>query len=629
MKSTVGFRLPNPSLRRCTHDPLLANHCSPSHDHATPPKLPSLHGDGERSEMSNLVRLGSSGRRLLPLALRLSLLGSVASGVVLFAAAAGQSKPAKTTARGGSLTFLSSSDVGTLDPGRACAEFDYSVVAPVSRSVFYYTPGGSGISPDLASKPAIVSKDQKTITIHLRRNIRFAPPVNRSVTSADVRYGIERLFTKQVASCYAVIYFGDLVGAPANYGSYKRISGIKTPNAQTIVFHLKHPTAGGFVPALAMPGAIAVPKEYAQKYDRANPSTYARHLVGTGPYMTQSYKPGVSIVLVRNPNWKASTDFRPAYLDRITISEGNSDLSIAAQRALSGSSMICCEQNLPGPALKAASQKPNQLHATSAGGIYFMTLNYKIKPLDNVNVRRAISAVLDRQSFLLTLGGSYAAEPATGWLPPGVPGYTPNEGSNFDFMPKTTGNPAVAKKYMLLAKKQGVPVSADGKYTGKSKLVIMGINTEPASKSPLLVQDALQQLGIQSTVKLVSFEAYNSKYCYYTNLVPAVCAWNSVFKDFPDGLGILAIFDRSLQLTGTLIPSAAVEASVQKALRTPSGPKRAAAWQRSNRIVTSLSNSIPFAWPKTVAVTSANVVAAPINPLYTGTPVDFNYVQLK
>jgi peptide/nickel transport system substrate-binding protein len=575
--------------------------------------------------MSHLVRLGSSGRRRLSLGLRLSVLVSIAAAFVLFGAAVGQSKPA---AKGGSLTFLSSSDVGTLDPGRACAEFDYSVVAPISRSIFYYKPGGSGMSPDLASAPAIVSKNQKTITIHLRPNIRFAPPVNRAVTSADVRYGIERLFTKQVASCYASIYFGDIIGAPTTYGSYKRISGIETPNALTIVFHLKHATAGGFVPALAMPGAVAVSKEYAQKYDRANPSTYGTHLVGTGPYMMQSYKPGVSIVLVRNPNWKASTDFRPAYLDRITISEGNADLSIAAQRALSGSSMICCEQNLPGPAIKAASQKPNQLHATSAGGIYFMTLNYKIKPLDNVNVRRAISAVVDRQSFLLTLGGSYAAEPGTGWLPPGLPGYTSNEGSNFDFMSKT-GNPAVAKKYMLLAKKQGVPVSADGKYTGKARLVIMGINTDPASKSPLLIQNALQQLGIQSTIKLVSFEAYNSKYCYYTNLVPAICAWNSVFKDFPDGLGILSIFAPSLQLVGTAIPGPVVEASVQKALRTPSGPRRAAAWQQTNNVVTSFSNSIPFAWPKTVAVTSANVVSAPINPLYTGTPVDFSYVQLK
>jgi peptide/nickel transport system substrate-binding protein len=575
--------------------------------------------------MFNIVKPGSPVRRWLPYGMGLVavLVAAVVLGVGI---AAGQS----TTAikKGGSLTFLSASDVASLDPGRVCAEFDYMVVAPVSRSVFYYKPGSVKLTPDLASAPAIVSNGGKTVTIHLRPNVAFAPPVNRAVTSADVKYGIERLFTKQVASCYASIYYGDLVGAPTNYGNYKPIPGIVTPNKTTIVFHLKHPTAGGFVPALAMPGAVAVPKEYARKYDLQNPSTYAQHVVATGPYVNQSYKPGVSIVLTRNPNWKASTDFRPADLDKITISEGNSDLSIAAQRAVSGSSMVCCDQSLPGPVLKAASQHPGQLQAEPAGGVYFATLNYKFKPLDNVNVRRAISASLNRQSLLLTLGGSYAAQPGLGWIPPGVPGYTANEGAQFDFMRSTTGSAAVAKKYMLLAKKDGVPVSSDGKYTGKSNLVIMGINTEPAAKAPLLFQSALQQLGIQSTIKLVSLEAYNSKFCYFTNLVPAICTWNSCFKDFPDAIGIISIFAPSLGLAGTAIQGPGVEASIRHAVYTPAGPKRAAAWRQANAVTMAPQKSIPFAWPKTVLVISKNVYAKQ-NTLYSGVGIDLNFAHLK
>jgi hypothetical protein len=46
---------------------------------------------------------------------------------------------------------------------------------------------------------------------------------------------------------------------------------------------------------------------------------------------------------------------------------------------------------------------------------------------------------------------------------PSGPGYTPDEGSNFDYMPKTAANLDAAKKYMLKAKQQGVPVSSDGK----------------------------------------------------------------------------------------------------------------------------------------------------------------------
>src|SRR2546430_8433535 len=54
----------------------------------------------------------------------------------------------------------------------------------------------------------------------------------------------------------------------------------------------------------------SVPKDYAFKFDQANPSTYGQHQVSDGPYMIQmvggkvNYSPGKSLVLVRNPNWR-------------------------------------------------------------------------------------------------------------------------------------------------------------------------------------------------------------------------------------------------------------------------------------------------------------------------------------
>ena len=41
--------------------------------------------------------------------------------------------------------------------------------------------------------------------------------------------------------------------------------------------------------------------------------------------------PGKRIELVRNPNWDAKTDYRPAYLDSITVQEGNDD-SVSSSR---------------------------------------------------------------------------------------------------------------------------------------------------------------------------------------------------------------------------------------------------------------------------------------------------------
>ena len=92
-----------------------------------------------------------------------------------------------------------------------------------------------------------------------------------------------------------------------------------------------------------MPASAPVPKEYAQKFDKRQPTAYGENQVATGPYMVENdesgkltgYTPGTEIKLVRNPNWDASTDYKPAYVDSITIKEGN-DPDVASRQILEG-----------------------------------------------------------------------------------------------------------------------------------------------------------------------------------------------------------------------------------------------------------------------------------------------------
>ena len=159
-----------------------------------------------------------------------------------------------------------------------------------------------------------ISEDGKTVTVKLKQGVTYSPPVSREVTSADVKYAIERAFTAAVANGYAGVYFGDLKGAPEPGDDYKEIKGIETPDDSTIVFNLTKGTGAALAGALAMPISVPVPKEYAQKYDKEVPSTYGEgHAVYTGPYMVESdaegkatgYEPGRSIHIVRNPDYAA------------------------------------------------------------------------------------------------------------------------------------------------------------------------------------------------------------------------------------------------------------------------------------------------------------------------------------
>ena len=82
--------------------------------------------------------------------------------------------------------------------------------------------------PDLADGEAQISDDKKTVTIKIRKGVKYAPPVDREVTSADVKYAFERFFSVNVGGQYPG-YFNIIEGAPEKPTTgVKPISGITT-----------------------------------------------------------------------------------------------------------------------------------------------------------------------------------------------------------------------------------------------------------------------------------------------------------------------------------------------------------------------------------------------------------------
>ena len=154
-----------------------------------------------------------------------------------------------------------------------------------------------------------------------------------------------------------------------------------------------------------MPCTVPVPKDYAQKYDKGKQSTYGQHQVFTGPYMIENdgkgnvtgYEPSKRMALVRNPSWDKETDFKPAYFDKI-VETCCTDATVAARKTLTGQGYLSGDYAAPPTAVlkQALSSRKDQIAVEPSGGNRYISLNTTVKPLDNVNVRRAISAVIDR-----------------------------------------------------------------------------------------------------------------------------------------------------------------------------------------------------------------------------------------
>jgi peptide/nickel transport system substrate-binding protein len=555
----------------------------------------------------------------------------------------------KDAKQGGSVTFLSSGDVDYLDPGQDYYTFGFMVQYSVNRPLYSYKPSNSITPvPDLADSEPEVSADGKTITIHIRKGIKYAPPVNREVTSADVKYAIERAFTTSVPSGYSGVYFSDIVGAPAapvKYSELKDFPGLQTPDDQTLVIKLEEPSAPIVVGALVLPISVPVPREYAAKFDKKAPSEYDSYVAFTGPYMVKNdpksgkvtgRKAGKSVQIVRNPNWDRSTDFRPAYLDSMTISEGNSDTTVSVRRTTQGSHLMCCDSAHPPPnLLKKLLSTPALFGRVPSGGLHWDSLNMRRKPLTNLNIRKAIIAGMDRDAYRKTAGGAAIGPIAQGYIPPGMPGFEESGGlkgfTDLDWMQYPTGNAAVARKYMNLAAKDGLRVE-NGKYAGKEQLDLVVANTPTALKGAELVQAQLGKLGFKVKIRQLPQDTLYTKFCGVPKNDPAICDGVGWVKDFQDPQTMLqatftgAAIKPNGNVNWSLLDDPAIDAALAKAAKLPVGSARNRAFAGVNKLILEQAPTIPTTWDDNFQMQSKDVNGV-INA-YT-TSWDLNYSSVK
>jgi peptide/nickel transport system substrate-binding protein len=548
---------------------------------------------------------------------RASFLAAAASAVC--AAAATAQAPTPAPAPGGALTMLAASDVDYLDPGQTYYTFGEMVTLATNRPLYSFTPDDAlHPVPDLAAAEPVVSPDKKTVTVSIKAGIKYAPPVNREVTSADVKYAFERFFSINVGGQYPG-YFTMIKGGPSRpTHGVRTISGIATPDPHTIVFHLNKAAGVSFAASLVMPITVPVPEDYAKQYDKHNPSTYNTHVAFTGPYMVSSYKPGRSIQLTRNPNWVAATDYRPAYADSILIKTNAANESASTQQVATGSNLLL-DTTPPATALRQVqASAPGQLSTIGAGGFRYFSLNVEVKPLNSLNVRKAILAGFDRNAARAARGGPDAGDIATHFLPPDLPGFAEAGGAagfpEFDYFNANneSGNAALAAKYM---RKAGYK---SGKYKGSKRLLLVGANADPGKTTIEVAAAQLRKLGFRVKLRLVPQDEVYTDWCQVPRKHVAVCAagW---FKDFADPQSMLEPVFKGSYISrggGNINYSMLNDENVDRAMNaaaTTTGEARLQAWANIDKMLIGDAAAIPFLWDKTTLLRAPNVADVP-NP---------------
>ncbi|GCB52943.1 ABC transporter substrate-binding protein [Streptomyces sp. NL15-2K] len=445
----------------------------------------------------------------------------------------GDGKPAK----GGKLTVLNSEAQSDFDPARLYTSGGGNVPSLVFRTLTTRNraagAAGTKVVPDLATDLGTPSKNATVWTYRLKTGLKFED--GSTITSADIKYGVERSFAAELSG--GPPYLRDwLIGGDTYQGPYKSGSGkktldsIETPDDRTIVFKLRKPV--GDFPYVATQTQFApVPK------DKDTGTTYEEHPVSSGPYkVVENTNDGERLQLERNPHWSGKVDDqRKAYPDTIDVRSGL-DPAVINQRLSTSSgddaSAVTTDTNL-GPAELAQIGQDKALKSRVGVGHFgytnYLAFNPKVKPFDKPEVRQAISYAIGRSSVINAVGGSSLAEPATTFLPNQKAfGYTP-----YDHFPAgKNGNPTKAKE--LLAKagyKSGLTVTLDHATD----------EGEMGPKVASAVQQSLAKAGITVRLKGLELNAYNEKRRYPDAPGFFISRWGA---DWPAGYPFLApIFD--------------------------------------------------------------------------------------
>ena len=521
--------------------------------------------------------------------------------------------------QGGKLEQLGASDVDFLDPGQTYYTGGFQVIYATQTPLYAPKPDEEVAVPALADGEPQISDDKKSVTVKLKKGVKFGPPVNRDIEAKDVKYAFERAATANVPNQYTT-YFNFIEGFPKKPGKLQDIPGIVVDNPNQITFKLTKAQAPGFAAFLIMPVTTPIPKEYAEKFDKESPSTYNENVVSSGPYMVANdaqgkltgYKAGKSIQLVRNPNWNKDLDFRPAYLDEITLTTNATDSNVSGRQVLQGQNLVL-DTNPPAQVLKRVVQRQkDQLVTLPGGGFRWFPLNSAIKPLDDINVRKAILAAFDREAAIKARGGSFVGKPGTHFLPPGMPGFEEaggEKGPGFDFLANPKGDMAVAEKYM---KEAGF---SSGKYDGSEELLMVTANVDPGKAQAEVAKAQLEKLGFKIRLRTVPQDAVYTEWCQQPAKKVAVCGSAGWFKDFNDPQSMLEPTFKGTNYSPSggnnnlaKLQDDKIDTAMDDAAKLE-GDERFQAWGEIDKMITEQAPAVPFIWDNTNLIHAKNVNA--------------------
>ena len=288
----------------------------------------------------------------------------------------------------------------TLDPADAYEIFPGILLYNLGDRLYTYAPGTTTLQPQLATDMPTVSDDALTYTIPLREGVTLH---DGSAFNAEVM-------------AFSIQRFMDNGGRPAFLLSEK-IDTVEATGEYELTMTLKQPFAA-FTSLLTFWGVTPVPLE---TYTIGDGQFKPEEFIGSGPYKLASFSSDV-IKLDVNPDYWGAAPGNEGIDIQIFTSPAN------LYNTFRSGGLDVAYQTLDPDQIAALEREAGQGGWTviEAGStvVNYMSLNQKMAPFNDLNVRKAVAAMVDR-NLLNQRAFQGQAEPLYSLIPKSFDVYEP------------------------------------------------------------------------------------------------------------------------------------------------------------------------------------------------------------
>jgi peptide/nickel transport system substrate-binding protein len=272
------------------------------------------------------------------------------------------------------------------------------------------------ITPLLAESWSI-DPDGKSYTFKLKKGVKFHD--GEAFDASDVKFSFERAKAEGSTN-------------KAKKAVFDNIARIDTPDASTVIVVLNQ-ADGNFLFRMGENTAVIL--------DPKSAATTSTKPVGTGPFKFDSWAKGASVTLVKNDAYRSAAAVKLKKVTYRFISDNAAQVAALLAGDVDGIPRGVSAQNVK------QFQSDPRFTVTIGGteGKTIVSINNKKKPFDDVRVRRALAAAIDRKAVIDGSSEGYGKAIGSHLVP-----------SDAGYVDLTGANPYNPEKAKALLKEAGV-----------------------------------------------------------------------------------------------------------------------------------------------------------------------------